>query len=120
MNCNRYSPNPLFSNSFLDNVTRIADPDYLPTDDDILRARLRTMGVSEHLFEVPTGSSSKTISWRLYDVGGARGQRPSWVPYFEDGMCLFLGVRATSLVAYDLWLPVISQCHNIPCTHIGI
>lgn len=67
------------------NLERIAVPDYTPTDDDILHARLRTMGVVEHYFEVPLGTGNKAYGWRLFDVGGARGQRPSWVPYFEDG-----------------------------------
>ena len=33
------------STSFLDDVDRIATHDYEPSDDDIVRARLRTMGV---------------------------------------------------------------------------
>lgn len=40
------------------------------------------MGVSEHLFEVPL--HGKSVTWHLYDVGGARGQRHSWVPYFDE------------------------------------
>jgi hypothetical protein len=40
------------------------------------------MGVSEHLFEVPL--HGKSVVWHLYDVGGARGQRHSWVPYFDE------------------------------------
>ena len=34
--------------SFLDDLYRIAHRDYEPTDDDVVRARLRTMGVQEH------------------------------------------------------------------------
>ena len=37
---------------------------------------------SEHLFEVPL--HGKSVVWHLYDVGGARGQRHSWVPYFDE------------------------------------
>lgn len=37
--------------------------------DDILRVRLRTLGVIEHNFSVVTGG--KTYNWRLFDVGGA-------------------------------------------------
>ena len=40
------------------------------------------MGVSEHLFEVPL--HGKSVIWHLYDVGGARGQRHTWVPYFDE------------------------------------
>lgn len=38
--------------SFLDEVDRVADPEYVPTDDDILQARVRTLAVSEHIFDI--------------------------------------------------------------------
>ncbi|CAG8662900.1 3649_t:CDS:2, partial [Scutellospora calospora] len=37
---------------FLDNVERFGKDDYLPTDEDILQARIRTVGVAEHRFEI--------------------------------------------------------------------
>ncbi|KAF9123978.1 guanine nucleotide-binding protein subunit alpha, partial [Linnemannia schmuckeri] len=37
---------------FLDAVDRVADPEYIPTDDDILQARVRTLAVSEHIFDI--------------------------------------------------------------------
>lgn len=40
------------------------------------------MGVAEHVFDV--NIHGKLVTWHLYDVGGARGQRHTWVPYFED------------------------------------
>lgn len=40
------------------------------------------MGVAEHIFDV--NIHGKLVTWHLYDVGGARGQRHSWVPYFDD------------------------------------
>src|SRR5882757_7095870 len=40
------------------------------------------MGVAEHVFDVTI--HGKAVSWHLYDVGGARGQRHTWVPYFDD------------------------------------
>ena len=36
--------------SFLNDVKRVAARDYQPSDDDVVRARLRTMGVQEHRF----------------------------------------------------------------------
>jgi guanine nucleotide-binding protein alpha-1 subunit len=50
--------------------------------DDILHARIQTMGVAEHVFDVSL--HGRTVTWHLYDVGGARGQRHTWVPYFDD------------------------------------
>jgi len=40
------------------------------------------MGVAEHVFDVDI--HGKSVTWHLYDVGGARGQRQTWVPYFDD------------------------------------
>lgn len=50
----------------------------MPTDDDVLKARLKTVGVSEYKFEmeVSAGRDSGT-EWRIVDVGGSRSQRRS-------------------------------------------
>ncbi|KAG9303115.1 hypothetical protein G9A89_005073 [Geosiphon pyriformis] len=66
---------------FLDNVGRFAKIDYIPTDDDILQARVRTIGVTEHEFKV---KGSDPENFRIYDVGGHRSQRQYWAPYFDD------------------------------------
>lgn len=44
--------NSNFFFSFLDNVDRFTDKDYTPSDEDILQARVRTLGVTEHLFKI--------------------------------------------------------------------
>ncbi|EIW81317.1 G-alpha-domain-containing protein [Coniophora puteana RWD-64-598 SS2] len=68
---------------FLDAIDRITSPRYIPTDDDILRARLKTLGVTEYRFAVKTGSTMST-DWRVFDVGGQRSLRAAWVPFFDD------------------------------------
>ena len=45
-----------FPKSFLDDLYRIANREYEPTDDDVVRARLRTMGVQEYRFVFETGA----------------------------------------------------------------
>ncbi|KAJ2989855.1 hypothetical protein NUW54_g8654 [Trametes sanguinea] len=70
---------------FLDSIARVTHPKYVPTDDDILRARLKTLGVSEHRFTIKEGfpgSSSRDL--RIYDVGGHRSLRAAWAPFFDD------------------------------------
>ncbi|TFK51201.1 G-alpha-domain-containing protein [Heliocybe sulcata] len=69
---------------FLNDVERIATFDYEPTDDDILRARVRTLGVEEHRLVMQTGAPNFGTEWYVYDVGGSRIQRHKWVPYFDD------------------------------------
>ncbi|EJD04654.1 G-alpha-domain-containing protein [Fomitiporia mediterranea MF3/22] len=68
---------------FLDDVERVASLDYSPSDDDIVRARLRTMGVQEYRFFFEKGSEAGQ-EWWMYDVGGTRSLRPAWASYFDD------------------------------------
>jgi hypothetical protein len=51
---------------------------------DVLKARLKTLGVVEHTFTIPNGNY-RGVDWKIYDVGGSTNQRQAWAPYFEDG-----------------------------------
>jgi hypothetical protein len=67
--------------------------------DDVLNVRLQTLGVIEHSFPINLGGTM--YDWRLYDVGGARGQRHAWVPYFEDATAI---IFLAPISAYDQYL----------------
>jgi hypothetical protein len=54
------------------------------SSDDVLKARLKTIGVVEHCFTLSRGHQ-RGVEWKIYDVGGARNQRHAWAPYFDDG-----------------------------------
>jgi guanine nucleotide-binding protein subunit alpha len=45
-------------NSFLNDIERIAARDYEPSDNDVIRARLRTLGVQEYSFWVEEGAQA--------------------------------------------------------------
>jgi len=45
---------------------RICSPDYLPSEDDVIKARIKTVGLTEAEFE------SEGYLWRFTDVGGQR------------------------------------------------
>ncbi|KAI0745129.1 G-alpha-domain-containing protein [Earliella scabrosa] len=68
---------------YLNDVKRVAARDYQPSDADVVRARLRTMGVQEHRFVFEKGAESGQ-EWLIYDVGGARSLRNAWYPYFDE------------------------------------
>ncbi|KIK37667.1 hypothetical protein CY34DRAFT_775261 [Suillus luteus UH-Slu-Lm8-n1] len=70
---------------FLNDLDRVTALNYTPNDDDVLRARLKTVGVSEYRCEMEAvaGRESGT-EWRIVDVGGSRSQVPTWVPFFDD------------------------------------
>ncbi|KAF4613785.1 hypothetical protein D9613_007482 [Agrocybe pediades] len=88
-----------WSEFFLRHISRVASPDYVPTTDDILHARIQTMGVAEHIFDV--NIHGKLVTWHLFDVGGARGQRHSWVPYFDDANAI---IFVAPVSAFDQYL----------------
>ncbi|KAG6841607.1 hypothetical protein C0991_009032 [Blastosporella zonata] len=68
---------------FLDDIVRITQSDYVPTSDDILRARVATIGPEEHHINLEKpGTVGK--EWVIYDVGGSRSQRAAWAQYFDD------------------------------------
>ncbi|KAJ6550888.1 G-protein alpha subunit [Mycena vulgaris] len=70
---------------FMDDISRVTEPDYLPTDSDILRARIKTMGVEEHFFEkeaTAPGTRGVKDFW-IYDVPGSRGSRAVWISFFD-------------------------------------
>ncbi|KAF7782097.1 hypothetical protein Agabi119p4_1473 [Agaricus bisporus var. burnettii] len=93
---------------FLNEIDRISEPDYVPTTDDILNVRLQTLGIMEHSFPVTMGGLS--YNWKLYDVGGARGQRQAWIPYFDDATAI---IFLAPLSAYDEYLEEDSKVNRI-------
>ncbi|GAA6064000.1 hypothetical protein JCM10212_000154 [Sporobolomyces blumeae] len=62
---------------FFDEMERIGRAGYLPTDDDILRTRVRSTGIVEEVFSV------KGQKLRVFDVGGQRSERKKWIHCFE-------------------------------------
>eukprot|EP01128_Nolandella_sp_AFSM9_P005114 TRINITY_DN2427_c0_g1_i2.p1 TRINITY_DN2427_c0_g1~~TRINITY_DN2427_c0_g1_i2.p1 ORF type:complete len:386 (-),score=100.71 TRINITY_DN2427_c0_g1_i2:248-1294(-) len=63
---------------FFEHAKRFADSDYEATQDDILRARVPTIGVRETQFTV------KSNQFVMVDVGGQRSERRKWLHCFQD------------------------------------
>lgn len=61
-----------------EHVERIGAEDFLPTKDDILRARLRTSGIHEKVFDI------HGVEFKFLDVGGQRNERRKWIHCFQD------------------------------------
>ena len=80
---------------YLSELDRIAAPDYCPTEQDILRTRVKTTGVSEAQFNF------RDIHFRMFDVGGQRFERKKWIHCFEGVTAIIFCV---ALSAYDLVL----------------
>ena len=76
-------------------IDRMSGPGYLPTDQDILRSRVKTTGITETNFKVGE------LTYKLFDVGGQRSERKKWIHCFENVTAL---VFLVSLSEYDQML----------------
>ncbi|KAL2000062.1 hypothetical protein VTN02DRAFT_3609 [Thermoascus thermophilus] len=63
---------------FFEEVKRIASPDYIPNEADVLRARTQTTGIYETRFTMGQ------LSIHMFDVGGQRSERKKWIHCFEN------------------------------------
>nr|CAB3249915.1 guanine nucleotide-binding protein G(i) subunit alpha-like [Phallusia mammillata] len=77
---------------YLDELDRLCDPAYIPTEQDVLRTRVKTTGIIETAFEY------KNLNFTLIDVGGQRSERKKWIHCFQDVTAIIFCV---GLSAYD-------------------
>ncbi|KAF5898684.1 guanine nucleotide-binding protein G(o) subunit alpha, partial [Clarias magur] len=80
---------------YLDSLDRIGAADYMPTEQDILRSRVKTTGIVETHF------SFKNLNFRLFDVGGQRSERKKWIHCFEGVTAIIFCV---AMSGYDQML----------------
>lgn len=78
---------------FLDNLERIADPDYVPTLQDILFCRKTTKEVVETRIDIKHKTNS--VPFLFVDVGGQRTHRQKWFQCFESVNSIFF-IASTS------------------------
>ncbi|CAO3593538.1 unnamed protein product [Absidia cylindrospora] len=77
---------------FFDDLDRIGHPDYVPTEQDVLRARLKSTGITEITFQLDR------LTIHMFDVGGQRSERKKWIHCFESVMSIIFCV---ALSEYD-------------------
>lgn len=77
---------------FLTHIDRIAEPNYVPSDEDCLRCRNATTGVQEMI--VPIEGND----FLIVDVGGQRSERRKWAHCFENVDAI---IYLVSLSEYD-------------------
>ncbi|PMD22773.1 G-alpha-domain-containing protein [Hyaloscypha hepaticicola] len=80
---------------FVEEILRIARPDYLPTDADILKLRSvapRKAGIQEFTFEM--GS----LSLHIFDISCQRSERRKWIHHFENTISI---VYCVDISQYD-------------------
>lgn len=63
---------------FLDDIPRIASPEFKPTKRDVLVARVRTTQVIVEKYRI------KGMKYEMYDMGGQRSDRRKWIDCFDQ------------------------------------
>merc|ERR1711988_1803982 len=59
-------------------IARLCAPDYVPTEQDVLRSRVRTTGIVQSDFTI------KNIQFSMFDVGGQRNEHRKWIHCFDN------------------------------------
>jgi len=77
---------------FFDNIHRFKEDSYVPTQDDVLRARVRSTGIEEAEFEF------SDMCFRMLDVGGQRSERRKWIHCFD---CVTVVLFCAAISEYD-------------------
>ncbi|CAF0783393.1 unnamed protein product [Brachionus calyciflorus] len=80
---------------YLNSLDRISSPFYVPTQQDVLRTRIKTTGIVE------TNFLYKNLNIKMMDVGGQRSERKKWIHCFEDVTAIIFCV---ALNEFDLFL----------------
>ncbi|SCV73392.1 BQ2448_7318 [Microbotryum intermedium] len=89
---------------FFDAIERIGSAGFVPTDQDILRTRVRSTGIVEERFAV------RGYQLRVLDVGGQRSERKKWIHCFEDVKVLLFVVAISE---YDQTLREDNEVNRI-------
>jgi len=69
---------PSTAEYFFKHAERFSDENFQPTPEDMFRAKLKTTGISQVVFEL------NGIEFTLVDVGGQRSERRKWLHCFDD------------------------------------
>eukprot|EP00092_Neocalanus_flemingeri_P013043 GFUD01014055.1.p1 GENE.GFUD01014055.1~~GFUD01014055.1.p1 ORF type:complete len:372 (+),score=89.07 GFUD01014055.1:45-1160(+) len=93
---------------FYNSMDRILSPDYVPSQDDLIRVRVRTTGIVEVNFSVK--EKRKHLHFQMFDVAGQRSERRKWIHCFEGVTAVLFVV---SLAEYDQRLMEDSSCNRM-------
>ncbi|KAI8068438.1 G-alpha protein [Gongronella butleri] len=77
---------------YFDAILRIGQPNYIPSDQDVLRSRVKSTGITETTFVIGD------LTYRMLDVGGQRSERKKWIHCFENVTAL---VFLVAISEYD-------------------
>ncbi|CAI2319792.1 unnamed protein product [Caenorhabditis sp. 36 PRJEB53466] len=77
---------------FMDSLDRVYEAEYIPIDEDLLRARAPTTGIVE------VNMTIRGFDFKIFDVGGQRSERRKWLDKFDD---MDATIFVTAVSEYD-------------------
>ena len=80
---------------YFENLPRLLAPGYVPNEQDALRSRVVTIGITETAFQV------RTRICRMVEVGGSRSEQRKWIHCFDDARAVLF---VCALNGYDMTL----------------
>ena len=93
---------------FLNSLDRLTNKNYVPSQDDVLRTRVKTTGIVEIRFHF------KDLHFKMFDVGGQRSERKKWIHCFEGVtaiiFCVALSAYWNSLLKSHKTVDFIDFC----------
>ncbi|GAV09412.1 hypothetical protein RvY_18959 [Ramazzottius varieornatus] len=78
---------------FLDKCSEVRQATYVPSDQDILRCRVRTTAIQQTKFVMDK------VNFHMFDVGGQKGERGKWIQCFNDVTAI---IYVTACSSYDM------------------
>jgi len=79
---------------FFSNALKFSERDFIPDNDDIVRSRAMSFGITETII-------GKEKQFQLVDVGGQRSERRKWISCFDDSNAI---LYLSAVNEYDMTL----------------
>lgn len=82
---------------YFDHIEKFAQPEYVCSDEDILKGRIKTTGITETDFTI--GSSK----FKVLDAGGQRSERKKWIHCFQGitAVCFVLALSEYDQMLFE-------------------
>lgn len=97
-------------------MPRFCDPKFAPTTEDVLRSRVKTIGITENSFTIANRKFKMvyvfllTVNIFSSDVGGQRNERRKWIHAFDAVTCVIFVV---ALSEYDQVLAEVDDMNRM-------
>jgi len=80
---------------FMKRLPQVMEEGYIPSEQDVLRSRVRTTGIVENEFLIDGNR------FKMFDVGGQRNERKKWIHCFENVTAV---IFVAAISEYDQYL----------------